>query len=84
MIRTYISFPAGFAKYPVVPFSLLTLVGALPWCIALGLLGYDLGNHASSVSSVLTKIGVVVAVVIVALVARWWWHGRALRTASPK
>src|SRR5437764_13465919 len=43
VIRTYISFPAGLARIDLAKFSVLTLVGALPWCAALALVGYVRG-----------------------------------------
>src|SRR5947207_13319531 len=45
VIRTYISFPAGLARIDLTKFSVLTLVGALPWCAALALVGYVLGRN---------------------------------------
>src|SRR5437763_16632177 len=45
VIRTYISFPAGLARVDLAWFSLLTFVGALPWCAALAYVGYALGRN---------------------------------------
>jgi len=39
VIRTFISFPAGAAKMPIVRFSVLTFLGAVPWNLALVLAG---------------------------------------------
>ncbi len=39
VVRTYISFPAGLAHVEPVRFTLLTAIGALPWCIALAAAG---------------------------------------------
>ncbi|WMI82286.1 DedA family protein [Anaerotignum sp. MB30-C6] len=43
--RTYISFPAGLAKMPAVPFILYTTVGVFLWNTALISAGYFLGTH---------------------------------------
>ena len=44
-VRTFISFPAGVAKYPMTPFVIWTTVGTIPWTILLVWLGMKLGEH---------------------------------------
>lgn len=44
-VRTFISFPAGVAKYPMSKFILWTVVGTIPWTILLIWLGKVLGDH---------------------------------------
>jgi membrane protein DedA with SNARE-associated domain len=44
LVRTFISLPAGVAKMPFWRFSVLTLVGCMPWVFTLGLVG-DLTKH---------------------------------------
>ncbi len=39
LIRTFISLPAGVARMPFWRFSVLTLVGCIPWVLALGVIG---------------------------------------------
>ena len=43
--RTYISFPAGLAKMPAVPFLIYTFFGVIIWNTALISAGYFLGSH---------------------------------------
>ena len=43
--RTYISFPAGLAKMPVLPFIIYTTFGVFLWNTALISAGYFLGSH---------------------------------------
>ena len=43
--RTYISFPAGLAKMPAIPFVVYTAFGVLIWNTALISAGYFLGSH---------------------------------------
>ncbi len=43
--RTYISFPAGLAKMPIVPFIVYTAFGVFLWNTALISAGYFLGSH---------------------------------------
>lgn len=44
-IRTFISFPAGIARYPMGRFILWTVLGTIPWTILLVWLGVKLGEH---------------------------------------
>jgi membrane protein DedA with SNARE-associated domain len=45
IIRTFISLPAGVARMPFWRFSALTLAGCIPWVLALGLLGREVGSR---------------------------------------
>jgi membrane protein DedA with SNARE-associated domain len=39
VVRTFISLPAGVARMPLGRFSVLTVLGSLPWCIMLVAVG---------------------------------------------
>jgi membrane protein DedA with SNARE-associated domain len=43
VVRTWISLPAGIAKMPLLRFSVLTLLGSLPWTFALAFAGRPTG-----------------------------------------
>jgi membrane protein DedA with SNARE-associated domain len=45
IIRTFISLPAGVAKMPFWRFTVLTLVGCIPWVLMLGLIGQAVGEN---------------------------------------
>jgi membrane protein DedA with SNARE-associated domain len=45
IIRTFISLPAGVARMPFWRFSVLTVLGSLPWVFALGLIGREAGSR---------------------------------------
>ncbi len=81
VIRTYISFPAGLARIRVVPFAILTFVGALPWCAMLALVGYTLGKNYDRVSRPIEYAAFSVAAVVAIIVIAWYVRGRS--TASP-
>lgn len=49
IIRTFISLPAGVAKMPFVRFSVLTLVGCVPWVFGLAVAGEAVGHEWKSV-----------------------------------
>ncbi len=44
-VRTFISFPAGVAQYPMGKFVLWTVLGTIPWTILLVWLGKILGEN---------------------------------------
>jgi membrane protein DedA with SNARE-associated domain len=79
VIRTYISFPAGLARIELVRFSILTLVGALPWCAALALVGYALGKNYDRISGPIEKAAIGVALLVAAVVVVWYLRGREPR-----
>jgi membrane protein DedA with SNARE-associated domain len=39
LVRTFISLPAGVARMPFWRFTVLTLIGCIPWVLALGVIG---------------------------------------------
>jgi len=76
VIRTYISFPAGLARIDLAKFSVLTLVGALPWCAALAIVGYVLGRNYDRISGPLEKGAIGIAVLVLIVVVVWYIRGR--------
>jgi membrane protein DedA with SNARE-associated domain len=47
IVRTFISLPAGVARMPLLRFSVLTLIGCIPWVFALALIGQQVGHHST-------------------------------------
>ena len=45
IIRTFISLPAGVARMPFWRFTVLTLLGCIPWVLALALIGSEVGDN---------------------------------------
>ena len=80
VVRTYISFPAGLARVQPGWFALLTFVGALPWCAALAVVGYEIGASYTKVSDPIGKAAIVIAVLVVIGIIAWYINGRR-RTA---
>ena len=76
VIRTYISFPAGLARVDLLRFSILTFVGALPWCAALALVGYVLGQNYDRVSGPVQAVAIVIALLVAAGLVVWYLRGR--------
>jgi membrane protein DedA with SNARE-associated domain len=44
ILRSFISYPAGIVRMPLVRFAVLTLVGCLIWCLALAGVGWGVGT----------------------------------------
>ena len=44
IVRTFISLPAGIARMPFWRFTVLTLLGCIPWVLMLGLIGREVGD----------------------------------------
>jgi len=42
-VRSFIAFPAGVARMPLVRFHVYTFIGSWPWCFALAWVGMKLG-----------------------------------------
>jgi membrane protein DedA with SNARE-associated domain len=78
IIRTYISFPAGLSKIGYVKFTVVTLLGAIPWNFGLAYAGFLLGQHWETVATTLTPFVIPIAIIVVIILAAAWWFGRKL------
>ena len=76
IVRTFISLPAGVARMKLLPFSVLTFLGALPWNFGLTLAGREARDNWEDIKDKLHYIDYVVAAAIVFGVAylllRWY------------
>lgn len=70
IIRTFISLPAGVARMPFWRFSILTLIGCIPWCLLLAYAGLAVGDNWETLQKQLHWFDYAVAVAI--LVALVW------------
>jgi len=66
IIRTFISLPAGVAKMPFWRFSVLTLLGCIPWVLMLTLIGKAAGDNWEDWKDSLHYVDYAVAAAIVA------------------
>jgi membrane protein DedA with SNARE-associated domain len=64
-IRSYISYPAGTARMNPVRFGVYSLVGSLPWTLALLYAGIVLGSNWNVVSHYFFPIDVTIVVLVV-------------------
>jgi len=68
VLRTFISLPAGVARVPVKRFSLLTVLGCLPWVAALAIAGDALGKNWDKVLKYTHPVTYAVAGLLVVLI----------------
>ena len=78
IVRTYISFPAGLSSIGYVRFSIVTLLGAIPWNFGLAYAGYLLGQHYEKVATTLAPFAIPLAILVVIILGVAWWYGRKL------
>jgi membrane protein DedA with SNARE-associated domain len=81
IVRTFISLPAGVARMPFWRFSILTLLGCIPWILMLTLVGKSARDNWDQWKDRLHYVDYGVAVIIVVgavyLGTRWWQRRRA-------
>jgi membrane protein DedA with SNARE-associated domain len=84
VVRTFISFPAGVFKAPLVPFLTLTFIGSLVWSYALVWVGIKFGENLEAFKHIWHKFDAAIAVVLVVL-GFWyiWSHTKQFRVKTP-
>jgi membrane protein DedA with SNARE-associated domain len=86
VVRTFIAFPAGMARMPMLKFQIYTFIGSWPWCFALAYIGYMLGARWNSDPTFRKLFHDFDAVIVVALLAGFAWfvwsHWRERRATS--
>ncbi len=79
IVRTFISLPAGAARMPIVRFSILTFLGALPWNFALTIVGREAEDKYVDIQDKLHYVDYAVALLIVVAAGyfgRRFWKSR--------
>jgi membrane protein DedA with SNARE-associated domain len=71
IIRTFISLPAGVAKMPFWRFTAFTLLGSVPWVLALAIVGEKVGDNWEDWRHKLGYLDYVVLAAIVVGVVYW-------------
>src|ERR671914_2809384 len=80
VVRTFISFPAGTARMNFTKFTIYTLLGCIPWVLALTYFGYVLGENWTTIGDYLHYLDYAVAAALVAGALYLFWRWR--RSAS--
>ena len=76
-VRSFIAFPAGVARMPLVRFHIYTFIGSWPWCFALAWVGMKLGDAWRTdprLSHILHYADAAVVGVILVGIVWFVWH----------
>jgi len=76
-VRSFIAFPAGVARMPLLRFHLYTFIGSWPWCFALAWVGMKLGDEWRTdprLSGLLHKLDFVIVGLVLAGGIWFIWH----------
>lgn len=82
IIRTFISLPAGVARMPFWRFSVLTLIGCIPWCLLLAYAGLAVGDNWETLQKQLHWFDYAVAAAILAALVWLFASYRRRRAAA--
>ena len=78
IVRTFISLPAGVVRMGFGRFTLYTVLGCLPWCLALTWLGHLLGERWETVERIVRPFAWAIAIAILA--GGIWFVWNRIRT----
>jgi len=67
-VRAFVSLPAGMAKMPLLRFGVLSLIGTIPWVLALALTGDAVGSEWTKIRSGFEYVDYVIVIAIVATI----------------
>jgi len=85
IVRTYISLPAGIAKFNIKRFLMFSMIGMIPWNFTLIMLGYYLGqNFQAIIEPVFSKFEYVVLALLILLVVVFFIRNAAKKRSRTK
>ncbi|GMA62232.1 alkaline phosphatase [Alicyclobacillus fastidiosus] len=73
-VRTFVSLPAGVAKMSVWRFILFSVLGSLPWNLAMTYAGFQLHAHWSAIEEKLKPLTYIGALILVVAVLVFWFR----------
>ena len=73
VIRSLVSFAAGVARMPIVPFVVFTFLGSLPWTLFLVFTGSQLGANWDEIGDVVKQFEYLIVGLLLLVVAAWVW-----------
>lgn len=79
IVRSFVSIPAGVFEMPLVPYTVLTLIGSAIWCFAIAGIGYALGTGYERFDHAFRYAEYAIVVGVAALLAYLLYRG--VRTA---
>ncbi len=73
VVRTFIAFPAGLARMPMLKFQIYTFLGSWPWCFGLAYVGMVLGSRWDSDPELRRLFHEFDALILLVLIAGFAW-----------
>jgi membrane protein DedA with SNARE-associated domain len=69
LVRAFVSLPAGVSRMPLGRFTVFSLIGTIPWVLALALAGHALGSDWTSVRKAFQYVDyAILALIVVGIV----------------
>ena len=88
VVRTFISLPAGFTKVPFIKFVLYTILGSIPWTLALIYAGMLLGENWQEIEAMGRNATLLVVIGLAFMGILWLWRhkvgGKCLLTMQKR
>jgi membrane protein DedA with SNARE-associated domain len=73
VVRSLVSFGAGVGKMHLGPFILFTVLGSIPWNLALVMAGYLLGENWTQIGDFLKRYEYLVLGILVVIGLAYLW-----------
>jgi membrane protein DedA with SNARE-associated domain len=83
LVRAFVSLPAGIARMPLGRFTVFSLIGTIPWVVALALAGHALGGDWKSVRNGFEYVDYAIVALLVVGVAYSGARRRSRRRSTP-
>lgn len=74
IVRTFISLPAGMARYKFTPFIILSAIGSFIWCYFLAYIGYALGDNWETIEGTFRQFQILIVLAFAAVVIWYIWR----------
>lgn len=82
VVRAFVSLPAGVAKMPFIRFTVLSLIGSIPWVLGLALVGDAVGGEWKSVRKGFEYVDYAILAAVVVGIVYLVWRRRERRKAA--
>ena len=73
VVRSLVSFGAGVGRMPIVPFTIYTILGSLPFTFVLVFLGVQLGANWESIGATLKQFEYLILGILVLVALAFLW-----------
>jgi len=83
LVRAFVSLPAGIARMPIGRFTVFSLIGTIPWVVALAFAGHALGGDWTSVRKAFEYVDYAIVALIVVGIAYAVMHRRSRGSETP-